>query len=139
MIQFINNPFQIDDNKLKSWLLASAVYHHANIEKLIYYFISKEKMHKLNLKYLNHDTHTDILTFPYGNNKNIISEVYISIDQATENASKYSQAIENEILRLISHGFLHSIGFLDDAQDHKQKMTKEEDVMVNMFHVKHYI
>ena len=139
MIQLINNPFQIDDNKLTSWLLASAIHHHANIEKLIYYFISKKKMHKLNLKYLNHDTHTDILTFPYGNNKNIISEVYISIDQATENASKYSQVIENEILRLISHGFLHSIGFLDDAQDHKQKMTKEEDVMVNMFHVKHYI
>jgi len=117
-------------------LLSAAKIYKSSIDKLVYYFITREKMLDLNLKYLNHHTHTDILTFPYGTKKNIIAEVYISIDQAIENADKYNQSIENELVRLVSHGFLHLIGYLDKTKSHQDKMFKEEDKMINMFHVK---
>ena len=137
MIQFINKPENFNQEELKTWLILSARFYQVIIEKLVYSFVTKEKMLDLNMKYLNHNTQTDIITFSYGTKANIISEVYISLDQATENAIIYKQSIDNEIIRLVSHGFLHSIGFSDKTIDKQDKMTKEEDKMIDMFHVKH--
>ena len=137
MIQFINMSPQIDEDRIKEWLISSALFYSASVKKLVYSFVSKEHMLSLNLKYLNHNTHTDILTFPYGTNKNIVAEVYISTEQTFENAKIFNQSIENETLRLISHGFLHCLGFHDKTKALKNKMSNEEDKMINMFHVKH--
>lgn len=137
MIQFINMSPQIDEDRIKEWLISSALVYSASVKKLVYSFVSKEHMLSLNLKYLNHNTHTDILTFPYGTNKNIVAEVYISTEQTFENAKIFNQSIENETLRLISHGFLHCLGFHDKTKALKNKMSNEEDKMINMFHVKH--
>ena len=63
-------------------------------------------------------------------------EVFISSNQAIENATQNNQSAENEIVRLVSHGFLHSIGFQDKTEDDKRKMSSQEDMMINMFHVK---
>jgi|TARA_B110000438_G_C15794470_1_gene642253 rRNA maturation RNase YbeY len=128
---------QIDEDRIKEWLISSALVYSASVKKLVYSFVSKEHMLSLNLKYLNHNTHTDILTFPYGTNKNIVAEVYISTEQTFENAKIFNQSIENETLRLISHGFLHCLGFHDKTKALKNKMSNEEDKMINMFHVKH--
>jgi len=94
-------------------------------------------MLSLNSRYLNHNTDTDIITFPYGTTEGIIAELFISIEQALENAKKYNQSAENEIIRLISHGLLHCLGFHDKTSVQKEKMTKEEDKMIKTFHVKH--
>ncbi|MFQ3350925.1 MAG: putative rRNA maturation factor [Candidatus Marivariicella framensis] len=137
MIQFINMSPQIDEDRIKEWLISSALAYSVSVKKLVYSFVSTEHMLSLNLKYLNHNTHTDILTFPYGTNKNIVAEVYISTEQTFENAKIFNQSIENETLRLISHGFLHCLGFHDKTKALKNKMSNEEDKMINMFHVKH--
>ena len=60
----------------------------------------------------------------------------LSPNQAIENATQNNQSAENEIVRLVSHGFLHSIGFQDKTEDDKRKMSSQEDMMINMFHVK---
>ena len=52
------------------------------------------------------------------------------------NAEENTQTIENETLRLISHGFLHTLGFSDKKQDQKILMTEQEDFCLSMFHVK---
>ena len=66
-----------------------------------------------------------------------MSEIFICVETAEDNAKKYSQTIDSELIRLISHGFLHSIGFLDKTPDEKKNMIQEEENMINMFHVKH--
>ncbi|MDG2371836.1 MAG: rRNA maturation RNase YbeY [Flavobacteriaceae bacterium] len=136
MIEFINNPDQINEARVKLMLNSSASFFQVLIQRLVYSFVSKEKMLDLNKKFLNHNTDTDIITFPYGTDKIIISEVFISPNQAIENATQNNQSAENEIVRLVSHGFLHSIGFQDKTEDDKRKMSSQEDMMINMFHVK---
>ncbi len=136
MIEFINNPDQINEARVKLMLNSSASFFQVLIQRLVYSFVSKEKMLDLNKKFLNHNTDTDIITFPYGTDKIIISEVFISSNQAIENATQNNQSAENEIVRLVSHGFLHSIGFQDKTEDDKRKMSSQEDMMINMFHVK---
>ena len=127
----------MEEKRLVLLLNTVAENYRATIDRLVYSFISKESMLSLNLKFLKHNTNTDIITFSYGTQTCISGEVFISIDQAHENATEYSQTIENELVRLVSHGFLHCLGFLDNIPSQKKKMSAEEDKMINMFHVKH--
>ena len=103
----------------------------------MYNFVSKEEMLVLNQKHLNHDTHTDIITFSYTSAPVISAEIYISTEQCRENASLNNTTVENELLRLISHGFLHAVGYNDKTKAEKLHMTAEENRCINMFHVKH--
>tara|TARA_B000000475_G_C15760566_1_gene350964 strand:+ start:136 stop:549 length:414 start_codon:yes stop_codon:yes gene_type:complete len=137
MIKFINKPEQLNEKKAKRFLQKSALIFNVSIGKIVYEFVTKDKMLNLNKRFLNHNTDTDIITFVYGTKKNILSEIFISTKLANENAETYNQSIENEIVRLISHGFLHSIGFKDKSKLDKIEMSKQEEKMINLFHVKH--
>jgi rRNA maturation RNase YbeY len=116
-------------------LYAAESLYDVTIYKLVYSFISKDQMLKLNIKFLNHNTDTDIISFCYGAGKVINSEVYLSISQIIENANENSQTLENETVRVLSHGFLHSIGFNDKSNEEKKVMIMEENKMIDMFHV----
>ena len=135
MIEFINKPKILSRKTLTKWLLNTALQSNVSIERLSYFFVTKRRIHTLNKTFLKHDYPTDILTFPYKTGKSIVAEVFISKDQAEENAFNYSQTLENELLRLISHGFLHLIGSTDKTINEKKDMSKKEDEMIKMFHV----
>jgi len=137
MIQFINKPEQLNEKKVKLFLQKSALIFNVSIGKIVYEFVTKDKMLNLNKRFLNHNTDTDIITFVYGTKKNILSEIFISTKLVNENAETYNQSIENELVRLISHGFLHSIGFKDKSKLDKVEMSRQEEKMINLFHVKH--
>ena len=107
------------------------------IQQLHYSFVSKERMLELNQIHLDHDTHTDIITFDYGESSSIVAEIYISSVQCEENAQLFNVSVENETLRLISHGFLHCIGYNDKNEQEKKQMSKEENHCIELFHVKH--
>ena len=136
-IQFYNIPsnnLKVAD--LKEWLQNICSHYNVEIDQFAVNFIEKEQMLEMNIKYLNHDTHTDILTFNYGNQQVIIAELFVSNYMCSLNADENSQTLENEILRLISHGFLHSIGYSDKKSEDKLLMTEQEDTCLDMFHVK---
>lgn len=127
----------IHEAMLMEWLEDCADNYQVTIQQLYYSFVSKERMLELNQTHLDHDTHTDIITFNYGDNKNITAEIYISIFQCQENALKFNVSAENETLRLISHGFLHCIGYNDKTEEENEQMREEENHCIKMFHVKH--
>ncbi len=137
MIELINKPKLLNSKRLKKWLLDCAIRYNVEIERLSIFFVDNKRIHQLNRKFLNHDYATDILTFPYKSTKEIEAEIFISIEKARENAINFSQTIENELIRLISHGFLHLNGYCDSTPDQKRRMSKKEDEMINMFHVEH--
>jgi len=65
------------------------------------------------------------------------AEIYISSSRLEDNAAKFSETTENELLRLLSHGFLHSIDYLDSTAEEKRLMREQEDLCIQLFHVKH--
>ena len=87
-------------------------------------------MRALNVDFLNHDNHTDILTFDYSEEKNLIAEVYISLSMMIENAKKYNQSIDNECIRLVSHGLFHCLGYKDKTTNEKDAMSKMEEEFI---------
>lgn len=100
------------------------------IDRLIYYFVDKDKMYSLNNEYLNHKTDTDIITFDYTELKKIKAEVYISESLMIENAKRNSQSVENEALRLFSHALLHCMGYGDKTKLEKSIMRKKEEEFI---------
>ncbi len=68
---------------------------------LSYIFCSDEYLIKLNQKYLEHDTYTDIVTFDYSEENVISGEIYISVDRVKENAIKFKEDFNEELLRVM--------------------------------------
>jgi probable rRNA maturation factor len=107
------------------------------IDRLVYNFVSKERLLEMNQQYLNHDTHTDIISFDYTQNKSLSAEFFISLWAVARSAEEEAQSIENETLRVLVHGVLHCMGKKDSTAQEKAVMRKHEDEFINMFHVKH--
>lgn len=136
-IEFHNLPStNLTPTDLKLWLDKLCVHYEVSIDQFAVNYIGKDQMLEMNQKFLNHDTHTDILTFDYGNQHVINAELFVSEYMCTLNAAENKQTTERELLRLISHGFLHTIGYSDKKPEQKIIMTEQEDLCLEMFHVK---
>jgi rRNA maturation RNase YbeY len=67
----------------------------------------------------------------------VISDIYISIERARENAELHSVSYLNEIMRLMIHGALHLCGQKDKIEKDFKKMKELEEFYLNKwFHVK---
>ena len=130
-IKFIGYSNTLFQNKiLEETMVFFANKSGFKIEKLEYNFVDLNAMRSLNVDFLSHDNHTDILTFDYSEEKNLIAEVYISLSMMRENAKKYNQSIDNECLRLISHGLFHCLGYKDKTPGEKAVMRKMEEEFI---------
>ena len=90
-------------------------------------------LHQLNIKFLRHNFLTDVITFDYSDQNFLCGEVYISSDRVRENALKFSQPYNTELMRVIIHGFLHLCGYKDKKPGDKLQMTKKEDFYLELF------
>lgn len=125
--------FQLETEKhYKSWLESIAAKHEKEIGQLNYIFCSDEKLLEINKAYLDHDYYTDIISFPY-ELEPISGDIYISVDRVKENASSFEITFDHEILRVMSHGLLHFIGFDDHSEEDVKAMRSAENEAINMF------
>jgi len=102
------------------------------IKSLEINFVSHETIRKVNSEYLSHDYSTDIITFDYSNERNILDgEIIISLKDAEENSKKYQVTFDNELLRLIIHGILHLLGYDDITLSKRRVMKKAENAITD--------
>ena len=131
MIKFISCPSDlIDKDILKETITCFADKDGFKIKKLEYNFVDLKHMQSLNNNFLNHKNDTDIITFDYSEGKTIIAEVFISTVMMIDNAQKYMQSVENECIRLISHGLFHCLGYEDKSSKEKEIMRKKEEEFI---------
>ncbi len=117
---------------LKKWIIESVEAESSFVGELNFIFCSDEYLLKINQEYLNHDTYTDIITFDNSEEDDEISgDIFISAERVTENASQLNIDPQTELHRVIIHGVLHLIGFLDKAPKDKALMTSKEDYYLN--------
>lgn len=126
-------PAHFDDQKVRSWLVATAASEGKRIESLQYIFCDDAYLVDLNSQYLNHDTLTDIITFPYATDP-IEAEIYISLERVIDNAKTYNNGdLMGELRRVIVHGFLHMCGYNDLDQQSKSAMRDLEAKYLHLF------
>lgn len=115
-------------SKIQDWLISSAAMENKKIEQLNIIFCDDTYLLKINVKYLNHNFFTDIITFDNSDNDKLIrGDIFISVDRAKENSITFNQHFIVEINRLIIHGLLHLIGYQDKSKEEKTTMTSKED------------
>lgn len=114
--------------KIKKWLTKIIINHEFKLSELNFIFCSDEYLLKINIEYLDHNTLTDIITFDNSEDeKTIEGDIFISVDRVKENAETFKVSFENELLRVLSHGTLHLLGFKDKNPKDKKQMTAKED------------
>lgn len=100
-----------------------------------YIFCTDDYLLKLNQEYLNHDTFTDIITFDYTSGRTISGDIFISTERVQENATSFMVDLHEELLRVMSHGVLHLMGYGDKSEEDKKMMRAKEEEKMKMFHV----
>lgn len=120
--------------KVKTWIKNVVTKYGFKIGDVTILFTDDEYIKELNIKYLNHHYFTDILTFDYSSGFVLNGDIVISIDTVRSNSILYSTSIDDELLRVIIHGFLHLLGFNDKSSEESRKMRELEDGALNIFY-----
>ena len=136
MIEFTFDTDFILDNKkhISDWLLSLARSEGFTIKNLHYNFVSDEKIHSINNQFLNHDYPTDVIAFDYSEDKELSGEVFVCQKIVEQNAVYYSQAVENETLRVLCHALFHLCGHKDKNSKDLAVMRSAEDKAIAAFH-----
>ena len=119
--------FSINEELVVKWLDESVRPLGFVIGELSFIFCSDEYLKEINVKYLNHDFFTDVITFDYSKEKLLFGDVYVSTDRVKENAKKYSSSFNKELFRVIIHGVLHLCGFNDKTKKEKTLIRSKEN------------
>lgn len=124
----------IKNQKLYSqWLYDVAKTENKSIDYINYIFCSDDFLKDINVKYLNHDYYTDIITFPYNEGNNIQSDIYISVDRVSENSKDYGIDFQTEMQRVMVHGLLHLVGYNDISDEEIHEMRAKENLYISIF------
>ena len=136
MIRFnsLTSTFQFADAiESKKWLAGVVEQEGKKAGDIQYIFCTDPYLLEVNQTYLDHDTLTDIITFPNSENELVVSgEIYISIDRVIENADKLDIEFAQELSRVMVHGVLHLVGYQDASDSQKVEMRAKEDYYLNL-------
>lgn len=95
-------------------------------------FCSDNYILDVNMKYLQHDYFTDIITFDYCEGNVISGDLFISVDSVRENAQFYGTEFADELNRVMVHGILHLIGYDDHTDEDQKTMRAKENYYLSM-------
>lgn len=97
------------------------------------HFVSASRMAEVNQQYLQHEGSTDVITFDFSRGYDdtpedceLAGEIFISVQDAVEQAEEFATHWKEELVRYIVHGVLHLRGFDDLAPDKRRVMKREE-------------
>ncbi len=128
-----NFEFPFPESSVYTWIRAIVDQEEKKLQQLSFIFCSDEFLHEINLNYLNHDTYTDIITFPYGTPPVIEGDLFISVERVRENAINFKATFNEELLRVMIHGVLHLCGYNDKASSEKELMRRKEEEAIRIF------
>lgn len=135
MIRYFSEDIKFDfKNKRENnkWLRLVAESEIRRVGDINIIFCSDNYILDVNLKYLQHDYFTDIITFDYCEGNFLSGDLYISIDSVKDNAVFYGVDFKEELSRVMVHGILHLIGYDDHSDEDIKVMRSKEDYYLSL-------
>lgn len=109
--------------------------HGYIVQNICYIFMSDDEVLEINQSHLQHDDYTDIITFDLSDTEACIDgEIYISVDRINDNAEKFNCTKQDELIRVLSHGVLHLMGYKDKTENDSKKMRDAENLSIKIYH-----
>jgi len=117
---------------LAAWMLSIAEQEQKTAGEVSVIFCSDEYLRQVNVKHLQHDYYTDIITFQYTEGA-VHGDIYISSERVEENAETHGVPFLHELCRVLAHGVLHLAGYADKTPQTRQTMRAKEDFYLAQF------
>lgn len=117
---------------INAWIAAAIAAEGRKRGEIAVILCSDDYLLEMNRKHLNHDYHTDIITFDYSEGMRVSGDLFISIDTVRNNAREYGEDFLRELHRVIIHGVLHLCGYGDKSPDEAVVMRSKEDFYLNL-------
>ncbi|MGM1054698.1 MAG: rRNA maturation RNase YbeY [Bacteroidota bacterium] len=133
---YSENEFQFEqEESYESWIQRVIESEGKKLEEISYIFCDDDYLLDINIKYLDHDTYTDIISFDYSVGNTLQGDIYISTERVEENAREFNVSFEEELRRVIIHGVLHLCGYKDKSDEESTLMRLKEEEKLKLFHV----
>ena len=81
----IDSP-NLDEDGLISWLSLVCKSEALILNEINIIFCSDDYLLKMNIEHLSHDYYTDIITFDYCYDKEVLGDLFISLERVLDNA-----------------------------------------------------
>ena len=131
-----NTSFSLDnENKVSKWLKKAVESEGFFVGDIVYAFFNDNDLKELNIKHLNHDFFTDVISFNDSEGDVLSGNIAVSVDRVKENAVEFKSSFDDEMMRVMVHGLLHFMGYEDSSQEETLLMRSKEDDNLKMFHV----
>ena len=132
----VQNEFSVaNQDRLISWLEDCVLQLNKQVGEIHIALMSDDDLLQMNQKFLDHDDYTDVITFDYSTETTINCDIAVSTDRVAENSAQERVSVENELARVLIHGILHCVGYVDKTPKDKAIMRDKENEMLKSFHV----
>lgn len=129
MITFENVPrdWPFLNGAFIDWL-ARCVAHYGNaVGRVHYRFLGQDEILAANVRFLDHNWTTDIITFPYQTEGRLEADLLVGYEQVEQQAREEGVLLEQEARRVMVHGLLHCLGFNDQTEAERARMRAAEE------------
>ena len=133
-----------DNNKYKDYdylydVLDYALEHEKATNSIFsIIFVDDDEIHKINKEYRNVDRITDVISFAFEDNQDImyneirmLGDIYICIPQMKRQAIDYGHSEKRELSFLAVHGLLHLLGYDHMEKEDEEKMFSLQELILN--------
>ena len=120
-------------NQNKKWL-NQVISNEAKEEgDITYIFCDDDYLLEKNIRFLNHNTLTDVITFDYCEGNSVSGDIFISIERVKENSEVFRVDFLTELNRVMVHGLLHLLGYKDKTERESNLMRKKENYYLSKY------
>lgn len=120
-------------NQNKKWL-NQVISNEAKEEgDITYIFCDDDYLLEKNIRFLNHNTLTDVITFDYCEGNSVSGDIFISIERVKENSEVFKVDFLTELNRVMVHGLLHLLGYKDKTDRESNLMRKKENYYLSKY------
>ena len=82
---------------------------------------------RVHAQFMDNPDPTDVITFPYGDD----GEILISVETAERQARDYKSSFDREITLYLVHGLLHLAGYDDSSEVARGEMEELQEALVS--------
>ncbi len=105
-----------------------------NTKGITLVFLPSEEIHRLNKEFRDIDRPTDVLTF-VEDSDDYLGDVLICYDYIKKQADEYGHSFKRELYFLITHGYLHLLGYDHLSEEEEKEMFALQTDLLNKYGV----
>ncbi len=139
LVSIINNypKFQLLSPAIKSIIETVTKGENVSFSRVTIIAAGDPVLNRLKKQYFHDDVLTDTISFNFNEpGEAIEGEIYISIDRIKDNARRFDNTFQQELILVILHSILHLIGYNDQHPDEKLQMERLQQRYLHQIHVK---